>query len=340
MAPFLWTAYADVTRAGMRIFLVNVWVCAGAALLFPWLGTPARVAAALIVYASFRTPLIPLANSMVLAAVGGRPQAYAALRMWGTVGYVVTAVGAGILADRVGLRPAIQGVGVSLLVCGIISWVGRSGQPGDLPPARMGDILAVLRDRRMLLLLGATALARVSFGPYTVFFTIHLGELGFSRSFAGLSWAAAAGSELVVMACWARLRPLMRARRWLGLAIGAHAVRWLLFIPARDPVSLILIQCTHAFTFGVFYLAAVELVDTLVPRTLRATAQGVFSSATFGVGSFLGNFLGGLLYPVLGMTWLYAVATAVAAVATGVYWLGSRIAAPTLPAVAPEAKVS
>jgi PPP family 3-phenylpropionic acid transporter len=324
----------------MRILLVNVWVCAGAALLFPWLGTPARVAAALIVYAAFRTPLIPLVNGMVLAAVGGRPQAYAALRMWGTVGYVVTAVAAGILADHVGLTLAVQGVGVSLLVCGVINWVGRSGQPGDLPPARAGDILAVLRDRRMLVLLGATALARVSFGPYTVFFTIHLGEIGFSRTFAGLSWAAAAGSELVVMACWARLWPLMSARRWLAVAIGAHAVRWLLFIPARDPVSLILIQCTHAFTFGVFYLAAVELVDALVPRTLRATAQGVFSSATFGVGSFLGNFLGGLLYPALGMTWLYAVAAAVATVATGVYWLGGRIAAPTSPAAAPEGEVS
>jgi len=310
----------------MRIFLVNVWVCAGAALLFPWLGTPVLVGVALIVYAAFRTPLIPLVNSMVLAATGGRPQAYAALRMWGTVGYIVTAVGAGILADHAGLHPVVQGVGVSLLVCGVISWVGRSGQPGDLPPARAADILAVLRDRRLLVLLAATSLARVSFGPYTVFFTIHLAELGFSRTFAGLSWATAAGSELVVMACWARLWPLMSARRWLGVAIGAHAIRWLLFIPARDPVSLILIQFTHAFAFGVFYLAAVELVDTFAPRTLRATAQGVFSSATFGVGSFLGNFLGGLLYPVLGMTWLYAAAAVVAAVATGVYWLGGRMA--------------
>jgi hypothetical protein len=55
----------------------------------------------------------------------------------------------------------------------------------DLPPARMADILAVLGDRRLLTLLTATGLAWMSYGPYTVFFTIQLGALGYSRTFAG-----------------------------------------------------------------------------------------------------------------------------------------------------------
>jgi len=334
LTPFLWTAYADLARAGMRIFRRNIWVCAAAGLLLPWLGTPALVATILVIYATFRTPLVPLANSMVLAAVGGRPQAYAAVRMWGTVGYIATAVGGGILADRVGLRPVIQGVGLSLLVCGAISWAACKEQRVDLPPARMADILAVLRDRRMLTLLAATSMAWMSYGPYTTFFTIQLGALGYSRTFAGIAWAVAAASELVVMACWTRLWPLLSARRWLGVAIAASAVRWFLFVLVRDPVSLLLVQLTNALTFGVFYLAAVEQVDALVPRTLRATAQGVLSSGTFGVGSFLGNLLGGLLYPVLGMTWLYFAAACVAAAGLGVYWLGGRIGSPAPPPVA------
>jgi PPP family 3-phenylpropionic acid transporter len=307
-------------------------VCAAAALLLPLLDAPALVATALVVYATFRTPLVPLANSMVLAAVGGRPQAFAAVRMWGTVGYIATAWGGGILADRLGLRPVILGVGLSLLVSGAIAWAAVRQQRMDLPPARLADILAVLRDRRLLTLLAATALAWMSYGPYTTFFTIQLGALGYSRTFAGAAWAVAASSELAVMACWARLWPLLSARRWLGLAIAACALRWLLLIPAREPVSLLLVQLTNALTFGVFYLSAVELVDALVPRTLRATAQGVFSSVTFGVGSFIGNLLGGLLYPVLGMTWLYAASAGVAAAGLVVHWLGGRIGAPAPPA--------
>jgi len=180
-------------------------------------------------------------------------------------------------------------------------------------------------------LLAATSMAWMSYGPYTIFFTIQLGALGYSRTFAGIAWAMAAACELAVMACWSRLWPLLSARRWLGVAIAASAVRWLLFVLVRDPVSLLLVQLTHALTFGVFYLAAVEQVDALVPRTLRATAQGVLSSATFGVGSFLGNLLGGLLYPALGMTWLYGAAAGVAAAGLGVYWFGSRIGSPAPP---------
>ena len=332
LTPFLWTAYADLARAGTGILRFNIWVCAAAALLLPLLDAPALVATALVVYATFRTPLVPLANSMVLAAVGGRPQAFAAVRMWGTVGYIATAWGGGILADRLGLRPVILGVGLSLLVSGAIAWAAVRQQRMDLPPARLADILAVLRDRRLLTLLAATALAWMSYGPYTTFFTIQLGALGYSRTFAGAAWAVAASSELAVMACWARLWPLLSARRWLGLAIAACALRWLLLIPAREPVSLLLVQLTNALTFGVFYLSAVELVDALVPRTLRATAQGVFSSVTFGVGSFIGNLLGGLLYPVLGMTWLYAASAGVAAAGLVVHWLGGRIGAPAPPA--------
>ncbi|HSD50872.1 MAG TPA: MFS transporter, partial [Candidatus Methylomirabilis sp.] len=176
----------------------------------------------------------------------------------------------------------------------------------------------------LALVLAAASLARLSFGPYTTFFTIHLEGLGLSRTFAGVAWALAAVSELVVMVFWSRLCRLASARTWLTLAMGAHALRWLLSVPARDPIALLLIQMTHALTFGVFYLAAVEQVEALAPEGLRATAQGLFASVTFGLSGLLGNALSGFLFEPLGMAWLYTGAGCVAAVATALYWAGTR----------------
>jgi PPP family 3-phenylpropionic acid transporter len=327
-APFAWTAYSDITRRGQAIFLFNTWLSAGIALALPNLNGLVPVALAFLAFAIFRTPLIPLANSIAFRVLAGSPQRFAAIRLWGTIGYVLTAVGAGILVDRIGLWAGMHGMALATVACGVVAWNGQSRERTRLSPVHFRDFLELLRDRRLALLLAAASLARLSFGPYTTFFTIHVEGLGLSRTFAGVAWALAAASELVVMLLWSRLCGLASARTWLTLAMGAHALRWLLSVPARDPAALLLIQTTHAFTFGVFYLVAVEQVDALAPEGLRAAAQGLFSSVTFGISGLLGNALSGFLYEPLGMAWLYAGAGCVAAVGTALYWAGMRQFAP------------
>lgn len=334
-APFLWTAYADATRQGERIFLFNTWICALIALLIPNLGRFFAVATAMLAFSLFRTPLIPLANSMTFRALADRRQEYAAVRLWGTVGYILTAVGTGIAIDRldvsspnrIGLWAGMHGISMAMVACGLVGWFGRSKRRVALPPVGLADFLQTLRNRQFLLLLLAAALARVSFGPYETFFTIHLERLGLSSSFAGTAWALAAGSELAVMLCWGRMCEHASERAWLIAALASHPLRWVLSIFAQDAFTLLLTQLSHALTFGVFYLAAVQTVDSLVPDGLRASAQGLFASVTFGLGDLLGNSLAGVLYEPLGMPWLYAAAAVVSAAATVLYSAGTRLAA-------------
>lgn len=324
LAPFVWTAYADATRRGEAIFRINTWVAALAALWLPNLEGLLPMAVAVLVYSVFRAPLIPLVNSMAFRVLASRPHGFAGIRLWGTIGYILTAVGGGVLVDWAGLRAGIHGIGLAMMTGGVVVWLGGGRERLDLPGAGVGDFLRMLRDHQFGLLLVATFLARVSFGPYTTFFTIHLEGLGLSRTFAGAAWALAAASELVIMVGWSRMGGWLSTRTWLTVALAAHALRWLLSIAARDPLALLAIQLTHALTFGVFYLAAVQSVDGLVPDGLRASAQGVFASVSFGMAGLLGNTLAGLLYEPLGMAWLYAAATFLAAVATLVHWAGTR----------------
>ena len=324
VAPFLWTAYADATRRGERIFFWSTWLAAAAALLLPNAQRFVAAAAAAFCLAVFRTPLIPFANSMTFRVLKGRPQGYAAIRLWGTIGYIVAAVGAGAVMDRIGLRAGMYGGALALAACGTVAWAGKSRERVMLVPVGVREILEILRDRRFLILLTATCLAWMSYGPYATFYTIHLERLGLSRAFAGTAWALAALSELLVMLLWPRLCGRAKPRTWLIVALAAHPVRWLLSSIAHGPVILLATQLTHAFTFGVLYLAAVQSVEGLVPDGLRTTAQGVFASVTFGLGGLVGSLLGGLLYEPLGMRALYLASALVSAAATLLYVMGSR----------------
>jgi PPP family 3-phenylpropionic acid transporter len=305
VAPFLWTALADATRQGDRIFLWNTWLSMAAALLLPVARRVVPAGLSILCVAAFRTPLIPLANSMTFRALKDRPHGYAGVRLWGTIGYIAAAVGAGAVMDWLGLQAGMYGVALAMLACGCVAWAGRSRERVRLAPAGLREIVESVRDRRFLVLVTATALAWTSYGPYGTFYTIHLESLGRSRAFAGAAWALAAASELLVMLLWPRMCRWAGPRTWLLIALAAHPVRWLLSSVARDPVMLLAIQLTHAFTFAVLYLAAVQQVERLAPEGLRATAQGVFASVTFGVGGLVGNTLGGLLYEPMGMTALY-----------------------------------
>jgi len=323
VAPFLWTAYADATRRSDRIFLWTTWLSALTALMLPNAQRFVPAALGIFCLAIVRTPLIPFANSMTFRALRDRPHGYAAVRLWGTVGYIVAAVGAGAAMDRLGLRAGMYGVALAMLACGAVAWGGRSRERLRLAPVGVREILESLRDRRLLILVTATGLAWVSYGPYGTFYTIHLERLGFSRAFAGAAWALAAGSELVVMLLWPRMCGWAEPRTWLIVGLIANPVRWLLSSVAYDPVFLLVIQLAHAFSFGVFYLAAVQIVERLAPDGLRTTAQGVFASVTFGVGGLVGNGVGGLLYEAVGMTALYIAAAVVSGCGTFLYVVGT-----------------
>jgi PPP family 3-phenylpropionic acid transporter len=323
VAPFLWTALADATRQGDKIFLWNTWLSVGAALFLPVARRVVLAGLSIFCVAAFRTPLIPLANSMAFRALKDRPHGYAGIRLWGTIGYIVAAVGAGAVMDRLGLQTGMYGVAVAMLACGLVTAVGRSRERVRLAPAGIREIIESVRDRRFLILVTSTALAWTSYGPYGTFYTIHLESLGRSRAFAGAAWALAATSELVVMLLWPRMCRWLGPRTWLLIALAAHPLRWSLSSLARDPVVLLAIQLTHAFTFGVLYLAAVQQVEWLAPEGLRATAQGVFASVTFGFGGLVGNTLGGLFYESIGMTALYIASALVSGWGMCLYAVGT-----------------
>ena len=322
VAPFLWTAYADATRQGDRIFLWNTWLSMAASLALPAARTFAVAALGIFCVAVFRTPLIPLANSMAFRALAGRPHGFAGIRLWGTIGYIVAAVVAGGVMDWLGLRIGMYGIALAMAACGVVAWAGRSRERVRLAPASLPEILESLRDRRFLMLVTATGLAWTSYGPYGTFYTIHLESLGYARAFAGAAWAVAATSELAVMLLWPRMCRWAEPRTWLMIALAAHPLRWLLSSIAHGPVLLLTIQLTHAFTFGVLYLAAMQIVERLAPAGLRATAQGVFASLTFGVGGLAGSILGGVLYEAMGMTALYIASAIISGWGMFVYAVG------------------
>src|SRR5690606_6939379 len=124
----------------------------------------------------------------------------------------------------------------------------------------------------------------------------------------GLSLVAATVSEIPVFFFSAPLLRKVGARGLLLMALAACVVR-LLAYTLLPPVWLVLpINLLHGLTFAALWVAGVSYANEVAPKGLGATAQGLFTGMTMGLGSAGGALLGGTLYDSLGPAAMYRAA--------------------------------
>lgn len=295
--PPLWGYAADKTRrAGALLSLAT----AGSALAYaPLLG--ARTAGAIVPWLSlqaiFGSPVAMLADSIALEKVGGAGGRYSRVRLWGSVGFIAAALGFGFLWDGERTAPPVVVAAVVLLwALTFFASLGVRGSSAARPALHLSDAAALLRDRRVRLLLAATSLHWTALSPYNVLFTLHLKDLGLPPSVAGLGQAAGVAAEVAVMLWYPRLAARWDAPRLLQIAFLVSSVRWLLVGLSRSALPLVLVQVLHGLTFGAFMVTAVAYLAAVVPPRLRATGQAIYVCATYGIGGVLGAMGAGRLY--------------------------------------------
>jgi PPP family 3-phenylpropionic acid transporter len=121
---------------------------------------------------------------------------------------------------------------------------------------------------------------------------------------------------VVALLAFPRIAALFSLRAILGTAFAASAVRWLLLSRASSAAGVVALQLLHAFTFGLFWGAAMDAMARAVPSRLRATGQALFAAVVFGIGNAVGYQLSGLGYDRWhGVAPLFAWAGAVEVVA-------------------------
>ena len=240
-------------------------------------------------------PVLPLGEALVLTEVRLAGLSYGRVRLWGSVSFILVAIGAGQWLethDPDWVLPLLAAtIALTLLTCLLLPADHRRGRPAEPPHLRR-----LLRDRSFLTLVLAAGLIGVSHALYYGFATLHWSAAGHGELVIGALWAEGVIAEIVFF-FWsgpviARLGP----RRLLILAGALAVVRWTITAFSTDLAVLIPVQTLHAASFAAVHLAMMHAIQARIAPELQASAQGV--NAALG-----GALLFGLLTPVAG--WLY-----------------------------------
>lgn len=282
-----------------------------------------------------QSAVMPLGDSVTLAAVRHDGLDYGRIRAWGSVTFVVAAVGSG--AVLAGSAPAwLAGNQVLLLVlaassllvlaCIAIPSAEPPGEPtGRSRWAALGTLAA---DRHFWRFVVATAALQASHQVYYGFGTLYWRSLGFSDAVIGCLWAEGVIAEIVLFWQGGRLLTRLGPLGLMAVGGGAGIVRWTLagLVPGLLPA--VVLQLLHALTFGATHLGAMNFLSRTVPPAAAASAQALYSGASTGIGSGLVMLGAGALYAAYGGYAYLFMAVLSAAGLYGVFRLAKTIDRP------------
>jgi PPP family 3-phenylpropionic acid transporter len=299
-----WASFADHRASPQRALRLATGWAALAVLLLPFARTPWQVGAVVLLMSLGDRAVVPLADAITLEWCRENPgTSYARIRLWGSIGFIVLSLAVGRALTLRGDRPADLLVPAIVVLCVAGHALAARGAPPSAthvgrPVGR--DLADLVRDRRLHLLLAASALHWAACAPYHLFFGVYVRDLGLAADVTGAGMALGVLAEIAVLLAFPRLEARVPLRWLFGLAFVGSAVRWALLSRATGAVPVATLQLLHGLSFGLFWGSATRALADIVPARLRATGQAVFTAVVFGGGNAAGYALSGIGYDRLG----------------------------------------
>lgn len=325
IAPYGWGWLSDHTgervkllRYGASVALLlscGLWVEGG----FWW------IAAVLFFMFLHTSAMMPMSEAAMahLVSSGGAFDAkrYGRVRLWGSLGFLVTVFAAGAWFQHFGMGHFPAWTVLSLLAVVVSVWLLPDLKESVHANGQKPPILPILQKRPVQWFFAAIFFHVLSHIGIYVFFSLYLDALGYSKTMIGLLWAVSVLAEIIWFFTQSRWLPLLSLTAWLVLCGAVMVLRMGLTASSAAvwPV-LLLAQCLHAFTFAAHHSVCIALLSHHFPGKLRGRGQALYAVLGYGLTGVLGGLLGGVLSAQLGLVSVFWASLASSVLATLCAW--------------------
>ena len=276
----------------------------------------------------FTSSTLPLSESLTLAHLATTNGHYSKIRMWGSLGFIVASVILGYLIDLYSIKVLLWFLlGVQMVMFGLTF---------KLPEATVKphahdqfSIWQVIKQPAVIALLVGCAMMVSAHGVLYNFYSIYLAGHGYSKAAIGWLWAVGVVCEIGVFMLMPKIMARFSLKTIMLASLVAAVIRFSMMGTLVDSIGwLILAQCLHAFTFGSFHAASVEVISQFFNGRHQAKGQAIYNSVAYGVGGTLGGLGGGYALQYLGGESTFLLAAAFPLLGFVVIALGLRLSQP------------
>ena len=255
----------------------------------------------LLVYTLLYIPTLALTNSLSFHQMRNPEKEFPAVRVLGTIGWIVAGLTIGFLGLESTAVPLRIGA-ASSVVLGLFCLTLPHTAPkrvAERVTARdvLGlDALALFKDRSFAIFVVGSFLVSIPLQFYYAFANLFLNELGMVNAAGKMTLGQMSEIGFMLVMPWFFVR--LGVKRMLLLGMIAWAVRYGLFAYGDNGSAVWMLYLgilLHGICYDFFFVTGQIYVDRKAPEHLRGAAQGLIAFVTLGVGMFIGSYASGVI---------------------------------------------
>jgi len=292
----VWGIISDKFNMTRLLVTIGCWTTSGFVLGFTLTDRFEYLVVIIVLSSILNAPIHSNVAALALSHLEsrGKQEEFGKFRLWGSIGFIVaTAISGGLFFED-NLTITVYLYSGSLFVLGLIS-LRLPDRHISTDVQWIDDLRLLAGNRRLRLFLVGVIFVGITVGISDQYLVVYMNELNASAWIIGATIAVTAVPEI----------PLMNyaetfIRKW-GLrltyiaAISALPVRWLFNILVTDPNIALPVQALHGVAMSALLAVGVIYIDNILPNTLRASGQAIYSTSLYGLGPSIGLFIAGLL---------------------------------------------
>jgi PPP family 3-phenylpropionic acid transporter len=310
LTPLIWGAMADRFRIRRPIFILCSFVSTTIWAFYLYTTDFWAMLIITVFYGIFYSPIISFLEAFTMDVLGTRKKSYGRVRGWGSIAFIITVIVLGKIIDLYSIE-----IILILIFFGSLAQALISIKIPDIQIKKQTSFSSnakALLKRRVIVFLFCAFLMLVSHGTYYGFYSIHLENLGFGKTFIGISWALASIAEIIVMIKSDSLFKHFSIDNVLFFSFMVAVFRWLALGFATSAAVILFLQTFHAVTYAMFHVSSILYIDSLTPDEAKTLGQSVNNAVTYGLGLMVGFFINGYLFETLGTFTLFMISSLIA----------------------------
>ena len=292
-APNLWGWIADHTEKRSLWIRLTAFIGFVGFMGIFWADSFIEIFVIMMAMSVFTSSTLPLAESLTLSHLATTNGHYSKIRAWGSFGFIMAALSFGFILDSLGMHYLLIVLCITQFLIFIFSY-GVPEKPYHRKKLTQNSFIKILKKPEVFSLLLACALMVTSHGLLYNFYSIYMNDQGYSNSIIGFLWALGVICEIFIFFLMPKITRYLNFKQILLISLFIAVVRFYLIGSFADCLLIILIaQMMHAFTFGSFHVASIEMINQFFSGKNHAKGQALYNSITYGVGGALGGLGGG-----------------------------------------------
>lgn len=266
----------------------------------------------------FWTAIIPQLEVTAVNACGTSKGGYGAIRMWGSIGFILATIIVGALLDVFSSQAVIISATFTLFGIFICTLLITAPKKANAIHHEGGSIVPEVLTKGFIAFIVANTLLQVSFGSFYSFFTLYMRQLDYQGWQTGIFMAVGVVAEIVIFVFAARLIKRFSISGLFVFSLAMTAVRWLMLaFLAHSWWFILLSQLMHAFSFGLTHSVSIHYLHKRFSERYHSRAQAIYVSICFGLGTAIGSYFAGIWWSDgIGAVSSYVYCALIAIVAT------------------------